>query len=287
MSSEMQRLTFDRLVQCVSARRWICGGIVLAVAMCGIAIAYLSPKVYRADALLAPNREVAAELSGAAMLGSLGNIASLSGLLEPEQALTDEAIATLRSRAFLRKFIEDESLLPILYQKKWDPETKNWKAGIKKVPTVSRAWKKFRDDVLRIEEVRGTGLYIVSVEWGDPNLPAAWLGSLIKRLNQEMRAREMKEANDVLQFLRSQVEHTDAVEIRTSLFRLTESQLRRVAMANVRQDYAFRVLDPPVPSEVDQFVRPRRAILIGIFIVLGFAVALVAAVVSPKREPGV
>jgi uncharacterized protein involved in exopolysaccharide biosynthesis len=284
MSVEVWQLTLDGIVQRLSERRWLSAGIFFAAVLGGVLLAWLSPKIYRADALLAPNREVASDVGGGSMLGSLGSIASLSGLLEPGQTITGEAIATLRSRAFLQKFIEDEDLLPILYEKDWDPVRRKWKPEILPAHTAGRAWKKLRDDVLRIKEVSGEDLYEVSVEWGDPKLPAIWLDALIKRLNQEMRSREMKEANDVLQFLRTQVEQTATVEIRAALFRFSESQLRRAAIANVRQDYAFRVLDPPFASEPDQFVRPRRVILIALSIIFGFAAGVVAAVVAPKRK---
>ena len=286
MSGEVRQLTFSSIVSRLSARRWLCAGIAFVFVLGGVLLAYLSPKVYRAEALLAPNHDAATEAGGASMLGSLGSIASLSGILGQGETITGEAIATLRSRAFLQKFIEDEHLLPELYKKHWDSKQGKWNPDVVIIPTAARAWKRLRDDVLRIEEMRGKDLYEVSVEWGDPKLPAVWLDTLIKRLNQEMRAREMKEANDVLQFLKTQVEETATVEIRSALFRLSESQLRRAAMASVRQDYAFRVLDPPFPSDRDQFVRPRRVILIALSIILGFAAALVAAVVAPDRKAG-
>jgi hypothetical protein len=206
-------------------------------------------------------------------------------LLEPGEALTNEALATLRSRAFLEKFIQEENLLPVLYWKDWDPARRDWNPNLKKVPTLSRAWKKFRDDVLRIEEVRGKGLYIVSVEWTDRKVPAAWLDKLINRLNRVMRDREMMEAQGVLKYLRTQVEQTDSVEIRSSLFKLTESQLRRGAMASVREDYAFRVIDPPFISDADQFVYPRRVFIVALSILLGAVLAIVAAMIAPRREP--
>jgi len=286
MSAEVRQLTLGSIVQRLSARRWLCAGILFAFVLGGVLLAYLLPKSYRAEALLAPNRDVATDAGGASMLGSLGSIASLSGLLDQGQTITGEAIATLRSRAFLQAFIEENNLLPELYKKRWDPVGRKWKADVIVVPTAARAWKDFRDDVLRIEEVRGKDMYEVSVEWGDPKLPSVWLNALIRRLNQEMRAREMKEANDVLQFLKTQVEGTATVEIRAALFRLSESQLRRAAMASVRQDYAFRVIDPPFPSDLDQFVSPRRVILIALSIILGFAAALVAAVTAPYRKGG-
>jgi uncharacterized protein involved in exopolysaccharide biosynthesis len=279
----LKTLTFGSLMQRMWARRWLCAALSFAILGGGAAIAFLPQKVYRAEALLAPNRDVGSQSGMESMLGSLGSIASVAGIIGSEETLTDEAIATLRSRAFLQGFIESESLLPKLYAEYWDAANRDWKPTIKRKPTAARAWSMFRDKVLRIEEVRGTGLYEISVEWPDPQLPSVWLGALIRRLNDEMRGRQMREANAVLEFLKRQVEHTDTIEVRAALFRLAETQLRRSAMANVREDYAFRIIDPPFPSEQDQFVRPRRVIIIALSLVLAGAMTVLVAAFAPRR----
>jgi hypothetical protein len=274
----LKTLTFDGLVQRMWARRWVCAALSFAIVGGGVAIAFLPEKVYRAEALIAPNRDVGSQSGMESMLGSLGSFASVAGIIGSEETLTDEAIATLRSRAFLQGFIESKALLPQLYAKQWDAATRDWKPGIKRKPTAARAWSMFRDKVLRIEEVRGTGLYKVSVEWPDTKLPSVWLGALIRNLNEVMRGRQMREASAVLEFLKHQVERTDTIEVRAALFRLAETQLRRSAMANVREDYAFRIIDPPFPSEPDEFVRPRRVIIIALSLLLaGASITLVAA----------
>jgi uncharacterized protein involved in exopolysaccharide biosynthesis len=284
MNDDARLLTFDSLVRAVLARRWLFAAVVIAVTALGVVYAIFATKIYRAETLLAPNRDVASELRGDSMLGSLGSIASFSGLLDSGQSITNEALATLRSRAFLQKFIEEEGLLPVLYANDWDPAKRAWKPTVEEVPTVARAWKRFRDKIMRIEEIRGKDLYEVSIEWRDPKLPAIWLEALIRRLNTEMRARQMKEATAVLAFLEKHVQNTDTVEIRAALFRLTESQLRRVALADVRPDYAFRVIDPPFISQPDDFVRPSRVIVIALSLFFGLALALATVLILRPRE---
>src|SRR3954471_17526629 len=110
----LKTLTFGSLMQRMWARRWLCAALSFAILGGGAAIAFLPQKVYRAEALLAPNRDVGSQSGMESMLGSLGSIASVAGIIGSEETLTDEAIATLRSRAFLQGFIESESLLPKL-----------------------------------------------------------------------------------------------------------------------------------------------------------------------------
>jgi uncharacterized protein involved in exopolysaccharide biosynthesis len=44
-------------------------------------------------------------------------------------------------------------------------------------------------------------------------------------------------------------------------------------MASVRKDYAFRVIDPAVAADSDQFVRPQRALLIVLGVLFGAALS--------------
>jgi hypothetical protein len=279
----LKTLTFGSLMQRMWARRWLCTALGIAIVGAGVAIAYLSEKVYRAEAVVAPNRDANSQSGMESMLGSLGSFASVAGLMGSDETLTEEAIATLRSRAFLQGFIESQALLPQLYPEQWDAAKRTWKPDVERKPSAGRAWQMFRDKILRIEELRGTGLYKISVEWPDTKLPSVWLGALIRKLNEEMRGRQMREANAVLEFLKRQVERTDTIEVRAALFRLAETQLRRSAMANVREDYVFRVIDPPFPSELDQFVRPRRVIILALSLLLAGAIITLVAAVSPQR----
>jgi uncharacterized protein involved in exopolysaccharide biosynthesis len=279
----LKTLTFDSLIRRMWARRWVCAVLGIAIVGGGAAFALLSEKIYRAEALVAPNRDAGSQSGMESMLGSLGSIASVAGILGSEETLKDEAIATLRSRAFLQGFIESEGILPQLYADKWDVTKRSWKPGLERKPTAARAWSMFRDKALRIEPVRGTALYKISVEWSDTKLPSVWLGALIQKLNEEMRGRQMREASAVLEFLKNQVERTDTIEVRAALFRLAETQLRRSAMASVREDYAFRIIDPPFPSEQDQFVRPQRVLIMALSLLLAGAVITLVAAFSPRR----
>jgi uncharacterized protein involved in exopolysaccharide biosynthesis len=56
MSSEVRKLTFEEVARMVKARRWWCALIMSVEVAAGVLFAYLSPKVYKAEALLAPNR---------------------------------------------------------------------------------------------------------------------------------------------------------------------------------------------------------------------------------------
>lgn len=72
-----------------------------------------------------------------------------------------------------------------------------------------------------------------------------------------------------MKYLNGELESASSVELRQSIHRLIEAQVQTIMLANVRQDFAFRVIDPAVVQDADHYVSPRRALLAFMGIVLG------------------
>jgi LPS O-antigen subunit length determinant protein (WzzB/FepE family) len=45
--------------------------------------------------------------------------------------------------------------------------------------------------------------------------------------------------------------------------------MSKAMLASVRQDYAFRTLDPALPPDVDAYVKPMRALIVALGLLLG------------------
>ena len=60
--------------------------------------------------------------------GILGNsaLASIAGLEADKDTEVEVALSTLKSRTFLNEFAEEESLLPILFESKWNKKKMTW-----------------------------------------------------------------------------------------------------------------------------------------------------------------
>jgi Chain length determinant protein len=96
--------------------RWLIVGITAAFALASAVYASLLPPVYTANVVLAPVKDD--PLSGLA--GQLGGLANLAGIGAPA---TDnvEAVAVLRSRDFVRAFIEDQARMQRPVAGRWSP----------------------------------------------------------------------------------------------------------------------------------------------------------------------
>ena len=103
-------------------------------------------------------------------------------------------------------------------------------------------------------------------------LPQNGRGLVIKDLNNAIREQEIKEAENSIAYLRQQIEQTPLTELRKLFFNLIQSQTETMMLANVREEYVFKTIDPATVPESKS--EPLRAIisLIGAFLGLFFAI---------------
>lgn len=191
-------------------------------------------------------------------------------------ARKQEAIALLRSRYFIEQFIEEENLLPVLFADRWDAATQSWQQSfMKKVPTLGMGFYEFDRGIRRIGEDRSTGLVVLTIDWRDRYQAAEWARKLVARVNEHMRLRAIEEAQRSIQYLERERDRTGVVEVQQAIYRLIEDQIKTIMLANVREEFAFRIIDPGVIPDDDDFIRPKRVLIIVLGFVLGLFVGIV------------
>ena len=253
--------------------KWLVIASTVVFAVGSAALAVVQTPWYRAEVLLAP-AEAPGSPSIAGQLGGLGGLAALAGV-SVGGGETAEAIATLRSRDFIRTFIEALDLMPVLFADQWDaargawvdPDPENW-------PDLRDGTRFFLEDVLSVSEARDTGLVTLAVEWPAPQLAADWALTLTARLNQRLRDRALREAEANVAFLQTELSQTNVVTLQQSVGRLLESELQKVMLARGSEEFAFRVIDSAeVPKKPE---RPKRVLIIAVGTVLGGILGLFA-----------
>jgi uncharacterized protein involved in exopolysaccharide biosynthesis len=266
------RFLFERL----AARRWILIGAIGLFTAAFVAMALLTRPVYRATTVLIPASTERNSISGAlnSALGQLGGLAALAGISPGSaDAYTEEALAVLRSRQFTEQFISDLNLMPVLFASRWDASAKNWKPG-KKPPTTSAAVKRF-DDVRKIVQDKKTGLVSLQIDWTDRQQAAVWANDLAARINAEMRGRAVNQVEASLRYLDKEQDITSTVATRDAISRLIEAQIKQRMLANVTQEYAFRVVDRASAPDAEDPIRPKKLLLFLLGPIVGFTFGVV------------
>jgi len=262
-------------------RRALIAAAALAGLLSAAGVSILTRPVYRAEVLLAP---VEAESRGAlsALAGQFGGLAALAGVdLGADGDQKDEAVALLRSRTLAMRFIEEQELLPVLFAADWDATAGAWKPqDADDIPTLWDAYRLFDEEIRSVDENPRTGLVTLAIEWTEPERARAWAEGLVARVNAETRARATREAERSLSYLNAQLQKTDLVELRQAIFTLVESQTKQMMLANVREDYAFKVIDPAVVPDRDDPVRPRPLLLLPVGLTAGLLFGVLIALLA-------
>ncbi len=259
--------------------KWI---VVCLMFLSAVVSAYFSmqmPNIYRTTVVLAPATEKKAGLGG--LGGQLGGLASLAGVnLSASGGIdkTDLALELLKSRQFLSEFIADNELLvPLMATKNWNIESNSFvldddiydaknnvwlRAAIpprKSKPSLEEAASEL-SGLIDITKDKVTGMVKLSLEHMSPELVQQWAQLLIIAVNKDIRERDIQEAQSSLNYLSKQLLETKVAEIRNSLAQLIEEQTKTLMMANIREDYVLKVVDPAFFPE--EKVKPRRLLVV-------------------------
>ncbi len=201
------------------------------------------------------------------------------------------ALEVLKSRDFVGRFIEKYDLfVPLMAAEGWsrgdnrlkinpevyDVENKTWvrvvKAPFQPKPSVLETYEEFKK-LFNVSQDKSTSMVTLSVEHFSPFLAQKWVSILVKEINEEMRRRELEEAERSINYLTNQINKTDIADVRTMLFSLVEEQTKTVMLANVRSEYVFKTLDPAVVAELKS--GPKRALICILAVLLGGMVSIV------------
>lgn len=286
------------LVSAVRRRIVFLAVAVLLGGVIGLAASYLVKPMYQAEAeLLVVQENGRKSLSPLASAG-LGGLA-LGGLLGPNSG--QDRIAFLSSRDLALIFLRREEVLRELFKDRWDASRGRWlprkEGGLTKrlglaaasktidTPIVSSRnapgiweatdrWSK----VMTVTQAADTGIVTLSIEWDDPVIAARWANDYISLADDFLRRRAINESRSTLSYLQREGEQTRVQEVKASLFRLAEDQLKELTLANASEEFAFTVVERALPPMTPY--TPKRILFT---LTGGFCLALVTLLIFLAR----
>jgi uncharacterized protein involved in exopolysaccharide biosynthesis len=270
--------------------KWIVVFFIVLFAIFAVFYALSLPNIYKSEVLLAP----VSDDSGLKIPGQLGGLAALAGVnLGSGSDKIGLAIEIMKSRQFIGRFIEKHDLfIPVMASEDWnrdnnllqlDPaiynrESELWvrevEAPFKAKPSLLETHEEFMR-LFIISQDKGSGMISMSVEHYSPYLAHQWATWLVLAINDEMRQRDLIEAQNSITYLNEQINQTNIADVRTTLFSLIEEQTKTIMLANVREEYVFKTVDPAVISEKRD--KPSRALIVIMISLLGGIVGVCGA----------
>lgn len=293
-----KELSIRDLVEALYRHRLVVLWCTVGTMLLGILYAIFATPLYTASVTLMPvNEEKGGPIGNLA--GQLGSIASLAGINLPGAGSnTVEYVAVLKSRQIGEQFIREHEVKRHLFPEKWDTERNAWKssesgpslssrlrnklsailarmsgdegwkgASAETEPSMWLSYAVFDEDVRLVQEDPETGLITLLFRFRDPKLAAKWANAYVDLVNHEIRSKTIAEANRALAYLKQQAEQTTVTGVRETIYALVKTQLERIALANAREDYAFKVIDRAVEPEMRS--HPKRGLIIILSAALG------------------
>ena len=267
------------------------------VSLISVIYALSLPNIYQADALLAP----AGNESGGGMsrlanqfggLAALANI-SLSNNVDNKSEL---GLEVLNSRKFIREFVERHKIAPqLLAVDYWDPDsrklvldnniydekTKTWltEGG----PPINRDILESFLNALVIKEDKTSQFLRLGFKHRSPDIAAEWTSLVIKDLNDAIRRQDINEAESSIAYLRQQIDASPLTELKTLFYNLIQAQTEKMMLANVREEYVFKTIDPATIPETKS--EPKRALICIFGTMLGGFLSLIYVFVRHYIRP--
>ncbi len=208
----------------VKRSRLLIFGMTTICALLGLGASLAIQPVYRATVILASSQGQSLDMRLMDLSDSIGLLGgNFSPNFSQEGNIEEEALATLTSRGFLTRFIEERKLLQTLF----DPEDFE-KSDPKDIPTMHDAYEKFIEEILVVEQRPVDKTIEVSIDWKDSTVAADWANSLISRLNSELRMAAARQAAQNIDFLNREAEDTRIMSLKQAIYRMIEAQIHTI-----------------------------------------------------------
>ena len=220
---------------------------------------FLEPK-YEVRALLAP-------VSDQDELGSLarqyGGLASIAGVSLGSGSVTnlDLAMATLKSNRFLTEFMNGLNFsLPSSID-----SPVSGKVDMQPMADSTPLSLAILKERLNIIHDKRTGLVTLTFFHKDPQIAADTLLGLIKAINNTFRLAEVEKLEASIAYLEDKTNTTSKAEIKVVLSNLIQSQLQKLMLAEVNQEYVVTLIDPPLVPNTPKFPDVMLNSILGFF----------------------
>ena len=271
--------------------KWLMAIIVALCLIAAVVYTKMATRYYRAQTVVVPVGDSASSGGVNSIISQFGSIPGLSsgiGGNDSSIGLKNEALAVLDSRSFLTNFIQSRNLLPVLFSDRWNEQSNSWDENtLENPPTVSRGQRYFSRELLKISEDRETGVISIAIIWRDREQAAIWANLLVSELNKQLRERSLESSRNKIDYLNKELTNTSVTGIQQGIYRLLETEMSQIAIANTRVEFAFRVIDPAVAPDADNPSKPRRLLAIAgaitIGLVLSFLIVILRLVIRQHR----
>lgn len=227
---------------------------------------YLTP-LYSSDILVSDNSD-----SNETSSSAIGGLASLAGIQLPQANNKSlSTLATLNSKTFLKAFIKEYDLKPKIFKDLWVEKTNSWSG---EEPSDLGAVGELKK-LIEIKKVEG-GLVRIIVSTYDPEFSLFIANEIVFFINNYMRKSAIEESENLIKFLEKEAVKSSLSDVKLKIFNLIQENIAEKSLANVRQEFIYKVIDKAYLSDYPSYPNKLQIRLSGV--ILGFLLAALLSV---------
>ena len=228
---------------------------------------------YRAEILLAT-----AESKAQGPSAAQGGLAAMAGISLPSG--TDDktliAIETVKSKKFISEFLIRHEALPALMAPiSWNSTEDILEVGEYhgSIQQATEQWKM----IFTVEKLSQVQPFVLmTITHKSPTQARDWLVYIVEDLNKILSQRDVAEVKESIKYLEEQISNTNVSDLKQLFYGMIESQTSKAMLAEVRSEYAFRVIDPAIAPELKH--SPHRAVITLQSVIYSFIAIIVLSV---------
>ncbi len=250
---------------------------VLLLTTLSIIFSLLITDTYKSETILASADD---DNSLSKLSSQYSGLASIAGISLPTSESNDveKGIEIMKSYNFFENFVSKNNLLyNLLAPNNWDSKNneliinpniydvtnKKWvskeRFSVDGVPSMQSAHKKFKKNI-SISTNKQNGFISISFEHYSPYVAKNILDLLVHDINEILRNEQINQSEMSIKFLKDEIQKTEFAEVRVGLNRLIQSQTEKIMIANATPEFLFKVLSPPIVTELKH--KPKRSTIV-------------------------
>ncbi|MBI5025655.1 MAG: hypothetical protein HZC12_02795 [Nitrospirae bacterium] len=192
-------------------------------------VSFLMPKIYEAKAVITPVTQPKEP-------GGMSVIAAQFSIAAPASSNVSEIVNLLKSNILLEKIITRYDLLKVFF-----------KEGFPEGPSKDKIiWGGIRylKGIMEVKHNQRENIIELSVKFKDPRVAADIINYTLIELTDHMTGEAKRVAETNKKYLESLIDKNSDPFIRQKVYALIAQQIETSMMAEVKENFAFKVLDP-------------------------------------------
>lgn len=250
--------------------KWFIASIVTAAGILAVVVSLLMTNIYRSSATIAPQEpEKSPSLPSITGLGAISSFLGLGG----NTSLANLQVV-LQSRELSQRIIRKYDLLQVLFADVWDAGKKQWLQ--EPPPTEQDGIALLKDSLLTVSADDAKNVLYVNFDYQDPAFAKLMVERYLTELSETMREEILQGASEKSGFLQQELAKTSDVLMKDKISELLANEIEKMTFARVQKYYNFEVVDPPIVPDANKKIKPKRALICILSVIVAFFVSVFA-----------